>query len=84
MLLKTKEGSVKTNPRRTNFEPQMRSLNVKSEHSEHANVPAPEVCKPHEAGLENEPTWGALKSVAKHENRGNKAEEYLKTKDLIF
>ena len=84
MLLKTKEGSAKTNPKRTNFGPQMHSLNVKSEHSEHANVPAPEVCKPHEAGLENEPTWGALQSVVKHENRGNEAKKYLETQDLAF
>ena len=84
MLLKTKEGCVKTNPRRTNFEPQMHSLNVKSEHSQHADVLAPEVCKRHEAGLENEPTWGALQSLEKHENRGNEAKKYLKTKDLIF
>ncbi len=62
----------------------MRSSNVKSEDSQRANVPAPEVFNPHEAGLENEPTWGALQSVEKHEKRGNKAKEYLKTKDLSF
>jgi hypothetical protein len=84
MLLKTTEGSVETNPRRTNFEPQMRSLNVKSGHSQQAEVPAPKVCKTHEAGLEAEPTWGALQSAEKHENRGNEAKEYLKKKDLSF
>ena len=62
----------------------MHSLSVKSEHCQHANVPVPEACKPHEAGLENEPTRGALQSVEKYENRGNKAKEYWKTKDLSF
>jgi len=77
MLLKTKEGSVKTNPRRTNFEPQMRSLNVKSEHSEHANVPAPEVCKPHEAGLENESTLG------RPENRGKTRKSWKRSEEVF-
>ncbi len=61
----------------------MRALRVEFEFSNTPQVLA-EALNGKEVGDRNRPVGGIPRTAREYENRGNKAKEYLKTKDITF
>ncbi len=91
MLLKIKEGSCKTeqnepenNPKRTQFECEMRAINAQFEIFYMGRVPAGYSSGGTRLGSETDGSGSALGSARKYKKSGNEAKKYLKTKDITF
>ena len=84
-LLKTKEVSIKTHPKRADLEFQTHVSNNCFKRL--FEFSAHRICS--RSGMlrewfDEEPNLGALQGATRHKNRGNEAKECLKTKDLTF
>ncbi len=91
MSLKIKEGSCKTeqnepenNPKRTQFECEMRAIDAQFEISYIARVPAGYSGGGTRLGPETDGSGNGLGSARKYKKSGNEAKKYLKTKDITF
>jgi hypothetical protein len=91
MSLKIKEGSCKTeqnepenNPKRTQFECEMRAINAQFEIFYLARVPAGHSGGGTRLGSETDGSGNAPGSARKYKKSGNEAKKYLKTKDITF
>ena len=86
-LLKTKEGTSETKLKRTQNELQLSAEMCVSRPEIEFSKTSHDLARPLNGKGdrdENLPGGGIQKTARKYENRGNKAKEYLKTKDITF
>jgi len=87
-LIENKVGHIETKPRtklkRTPIECEMSALSAPFELIDAAIVPAGVRIKGSTARFETARVGGIKRNARKYKNRGNKAKEWLKTKDITF